>query len=89
MYKRQGTDRIAFEAGTAQRITENNLLTCICLFTAEPMDTEVIRIIETAFVPGVLNPMEFDLLGDGGGVFTQESGDILKGAPLIKGMLNV
>lgn len=53
------------------------------------MDTEVIRIIETAFVPGVLTPMEFDLLGDGGGVFTQESGGILKGAPLIKGMLNV
>lgn len=41
------------------------------------MDTEVIRIIATVFVPGVLNPMEFDLLGDGGGVFTQESGDIL------------
>ena len=57
---------VTFMAGTAQSITDDDLLTCICLFAAESVDTEVIRIIKASLIPCVLDPMYPDLLGDSG-----------------------
>ena len=52
-----GAHHVTFIAGTAQRITDADLLTCICFFTAEPVDTKVIRIIKDSLVPCVLDSM--------------------------------
>ena len=57
---------VTFMAGTAQSITDDDLLTCICLFAAESVDTEVIRIIKASLIPCILDPMYPDLLGDSG-----------------------
>ena len=42
---------VTFMAGTAQSITEDDLLTCICLFAAESVDTKVIRIVKASLIP--------------------------------------
>ena len=51
-----GAHHVTFMAGTAQRITDADLLTCFFL-TAEPVDTKVIRIIKASLVPCVLDSM--------------------------------
>lgn len=75
--------QVTFMAGPAQGITDPDLLTGICLFAAEPVDTKVIRIIEAPLVPGVQSPMPLDLLIDGGRIFTQELGYVFERLPLI------
>lgn len=48
--------------GTAQGIAEYDLVTGISFLTAEPVDAEVIGIVEAAPVPGILNAVEAYLL---------------------------
>ena len=48
---------VTFMAGTAQSITDDDLLTCICPFAAESVNTEVIRISKASLSPCVLDPM--------------------------------
>lgn len=74
---------VTFMTGPAQGITDPDLLTCICLFAVEPVDTKVIRIIEASLVPGVQDPMPLDLLGDGGRIFAQEPGYVFERESLI------
>ena len=52
-----GAHHVTFMAGTAQSITDDDFLTCICLFAAESVDTKVIRIIKASLIPSVLDPM--------------------------------
>lgn len=68
-FLKPGAHYVTFMAGTAQGITDDDLLTYICLFAVESVDTKVIRIIKAFLVPDVLDAMQFDLLGDGGGIF--------------------
>lgn len=51
-----GADTVAFMAGTAEGIADDQLATCICFFTVIPVDAEVVRIVETSSVPRVYNP---------------------------------
>ena len=74
---------VTFMTGPAQGITDHDLLTSICLFAAEPVDTEVKRIIEAPLIPGVQDPMQLDLLGDGGRIFAQKLGNVFERLALI------
>ncbi len=58
------TDLIALMTGAACVITDDQLVAGIGLFTAEPMDTEVVRVVKTASIPGVDTAMTKDLLRD-------------------------
>lgn len=46
-----GADAVAFMAGAALDIADDELVTGIGLFAMEAVDTEVIRVIETSPVP--------------------------------------
>lgn len=52
-------------------------------FCSESVDTKVIRIIETPLVPGFLDPMSPELLGEGGRIFAQELGYVFRRPTLI------
>lgn len=49
---------ITLVAGTVQGITEDDLVTGISFLTVEPVDAEVIGIVEAAPVPSILNAVE-------------------------------
>ena len=51
-----GADTVAFMAGTAEGIADDQLATCVRFFTVIPVDTEVVRIVETSFIPGIYDP---------------------------------
>ena len=50
-------------------VAENDLATSICFLTVIPMNTKVVSIIKGAFVVPVTQPVKFNFLGDGSGVF--------------------
>lgn len=56
------TDAVAFVTGAAFVITDDHFVAGIGLLASIPMDTEIIRVIETPSVPGVDPPMPKDLL---------------------------
>ena len=57
-----GTDAVAFVAGTALCITDDQLVTGIRLFAAIAMNTEIIRVIKAAPVPGIDSSVPKDFL---------------------------
>ena len=51
-----GAYTVAFMAGTAEGIADDQLATCVRFFTVIPVDTEVVRIVETSSVPRIYDP---------------------------------
>ena len=82
-------DLVAFEAGTALPVTDEELLTNIGPLAAEAVDTEVLRIIEAAFVPGIHGAVELYLLGDRGRILAEVAADVPEGTPVRDGIGNV
>jgi hypothetical protein len=70
-------------------VADNHLLACICFLTAKPMDTEVIRVVKTPSVPGILRTMVSDLLGNRCRILTEKPRDIFKRCTLIQCVFNV
>jgi hypothetical protein len=71
-------DTVAFVAGSAHGITDNQFVAGVCLFATKSVNAKVIRIIEAATIPSVQNPVEPNFLGDGGRILTQEFRNVLK-----------
>lgn len=80
---------IAGGARSAFDTAEDDLAAGIGLFTVITMNTEVLSIIKGAFVIPVGQAVSLDLLGNGGGIFTQETRDILKGSTFVQLVFNV
>ena len=75
--------------GSALHAAKDNLAAGIGLFTMVTMDTEVFRIIKSAFVIPVRQPMSSYFFRDGSGILAQESGDIFKGCTLVQFVFNI
>ena len=73
-----GTGLVAGGTGSAFHITEDNLTAYICLPAAVTVDTEVMGVIESAFMIPVTKTAGPDFFGDGGRVFTQILSDIFE-----------
>ena len=69
---------VAFDAGRTFRIADDELFTDIDLLAGKPFGTEVVWVIKDLLWIDVAGPVEAYLFGDGGRVFAQEPGDILK-----------
>ena len=65
-------------AVAAQIVTDDELAADICFSAAEPMDTEVVGVVERTPVPGVKGAMEFHFLGDRSRILAEVSCDILE-----------
>ena len=72
--------------GTAERVADHDLVTGICFFTVEPVDTEVVRVNKAASVPSINSSVPPDLFGNGRGIFAEIFGCRLKGPALIEGL---
>ena len=59
------TNAVAAMTGAASGITDDQLVAGICLFAGEPVDAEVVRVVETAPVPRIDTAMLPDFSGDG------------------------
>ena len=79
---------VAGRAGSTLDITKDDLATYIRFPTAIPTDTEVMGIIESAFMIPVGHPMGPDLFGDRSGILAEEACDIFKRAILIQRPFN-
>lgn len=79
---------IAFMTRAAFLVTDDHFLTDIGFPTVIPVNAEIVRVVEAALVPGILNSVKSDFLGNGCRIFTQISGDILERASIIQGVLN-
>ena len=83
-------DPVAFMAGPALGIADDELATGIGLFTAEPLGAEVLRIVEETFSGMILGKsVLLDFFGDGGGVFAQVTSDVFKRRSRVKAVFNV
>ena len=71
-----GTYAVAFVAGAAFRIADNQLAAGVFLFTMIAMDAEVIRVVKAAYVPGIDLSVPKDLLGNGGRILTEITGNM-------------
>ena len=80
------TNTVTSVTGTAERVTDHDLVTGICFFTVETVDTEVVRVIKAASVPCINGPVPPDLFGNGRGIFAEIFGYRLKGSALIEGL---
>ena len=74
---------VAGRTGGAFHLTEDDLMTHICLSAMVAVDTEVMGVIKGAFMIPVTKAVGPDLLGDGGRVFTEIFGDLLKRESLV------
>ena len=70
--------------GSTFHITEDELTAYIRFPAVIAVDTEVMGIIESAFMIPVAEPVSPDLLGDGGGILTQIPGGLLERESLIQ-----
>ena len=57
-----GTDTVAFVTGAALSVTDDQFVTGIRLFAAIAMNTEIIRVIKAAPVPGIDSSVPKDFL---------------------------
>jgi hypothetical protein len=76
-------DTVAFVAGSAHGITNDEFVTGVCLFTTKSVYTKVIRTIEATTIPSVQYPVETNFLGDGCGILTEKFRDVLEGNTLV------
>ncbi len=65
------TDLVALVAGTAGRITDDQLVAGVFLLAPETMDAEVVRVVKTAPIPGVDLSVATDLLRDRGRILAE------------------
>ena len=84
-----GAYAVAFVAGAAFRIADNQLVTGVCLFAAIPMDTEVIGVVEASSVPGIDPSVTKDFLRYGCRVLTEITGYIREWYIGIQRILNI
>jgi hypothetical protein len=68
----------------AEVITDDELAADIGPFAGKTFGAEVVRIVERSDVPGVKGTMKLHLLGDGGGILAEISGDVLKGSVFVQ-----
>ena len=71
-------DGIAFVAGPAESVADEELVAGIGPFAGEAVDTEVVWIGEGTPVPRVEGPVQFDLLRYGGRILAKVLGDLLE-----------
>lgn len=70
--------------GTAERVTDHELVTGICFFTVETVDTEVVRVIKAASVLYINGSVPPDLFGNDRGIFAEIFGYRLKDLPSLR-----
>lgn len=80
---------ITGRTGSAFDTTEDDFVARIGFLTVIPVDTEVMRVVKTAFVIPVTEPVPSDFFRDRCWILAKISGDILKGIATVKGLLNV
>lgn len=80
---------VADSVGAAGGVTEEYPLTGIGFSAAEPMDAKVVWIIKTALVPGIWDSVFKDLVGNGGRVFAEITGDLPEGLAFSYRVLNI
>lgn len=54
--------QVANGAGTTFGVTDNQYSACVDFFAAKPMDTKVMRVVEAAFIPSVINNLRFSII---------------------------
>lgn len=69
--------------GSTFHITENELTAHIRFPAMIAVDTEVVGVIESAFMIPVTKTVSPDFFGDGGRIFTQILSDLFEGKPLV------
>lgn len=74
---------VTSRTGGAFHITEDDLTAHICLSAMVAVDTEVMSVVESAFMIPVTETMGLDLFGDGSRIFTEVFGDVLKRKSLV------
>ena len=75
--------------GCTFNATDDDLIADICFAAAIPFAAKVFSIQEHAFVVPVRTSMSLNLLGDGGRVLAEESGDILERGSVVQRRLNI
>lgn len=83
-----GTDAVTDVAGAAQGIADDQFPAGILFPAFVSADTEVIRVIKAAPVPGINGTVSKDLFRDRGWILTEVFCDITEGAVVVKGSLN-
>ena len=83
------TGLVAGRTGGAFAAAQDNPAAYIGLSAVIAVYAEVVGIEKSAFVVPVAEAVVSDLFGDGGRIFAEESGDILKGASLVQGSFDV
>ena len=78
-----GTGLVAGRTGSTFHITEDDLTAYVSLPAAVTVDTEVMGIIESAFMIPVTKTVSPDFFGDGGRIFAQILSDLFEGKPLV------
>ena len=76
-------------AVSAEVVTDDELTADVGSFAGKAFGTEVVRIIERSYVPGIKGTMELHFFGDGGGILAKILCDILKGCSLIQRLFDV
>lgn len=76
-------------AGAAGGIAEKELFAGIRLPTPETVDTEVVGVVEAAFIPCIGDPVFKDFIGDSGRVLTEVFGNDPKGLTFVQSLLDV
>lgn len=84
-----GTGLVAGRTGSTLDTTEKDFSTGIGLFAVIAVDTKVFGVIKGPFVIPVGQAVRFHLFGDGSGILTEETCDILKGSAFGKLVLDV
>ena len=79
----------AFMTAAALTVTDEELIAYIGLFTEKTLHTEVLRVIEGAFVPGVHRTVELHFFGDSDKILTEELSYILKRPSFVKCIINI
>lgn len=89
LFDKRRTHLTTFDAGSAFRVTEDDLTANIGFTTAEASGTEVVRVVENPSGMYIIHPVEPDLFGDGIGGLTKESGDVFKRTSLLQRILDI
>ena len=82
-------DLIANTTRAAVSGAGKDLFAGICFPAAEPVDTEVKGIVETAFLPRIGDPVAKDLIRNGRRILAQIFGNGTKGSAFIQCLLNI
>lgn len=80
---------ITGRTGSAFDTTEDDFVARIGFLAVIPVDTKVMRVVKTAFMIPVTEPVPSDFLRDRCGILAKISGDILKGIAGVEGLFNV